>query len=226
MSIMTCKAVGVARVATLSFALAVPSAFAAASATGFSGDLVFEHAGSTAYSARSSLNATSGVQAIEGDTFAAITFSPNLSFTNFNRMGTVSGSMYLSSATNLAPAGGWAPDATITISGTYNISGASVYFGGFNPFGPNDLRSGRGSFAWQVKVSDMLDGFARAPAYGYNLFNYAGPGASVGSGSATFTIASIVASQGVSAVPEASTLSLMALGLLGLGAARRRQQRV
>jgi hypothetical protein len=229
MFITTRGAVRVARAATLSFALAVPSAFAASSATGFSGSLALSYYGSGSYSAQDlpAMTASSGVQVIEGDHFASITFSPsNASLTTFNSYGTFSGSGFISPTTTLAPAGGWAPDATITIAGTYNISGASVYFGGYNPFGPNDLRSGSGSFSWKIQVSDMLASFARSNS-GYNVFNYAGPSGAVGSGagSATFNIGSIVASQGVSAVPEGSTLSLMALGVLGLAAVRRRQQR-
>ena len=147
--------------------------------------------------------------------------------TTFNSNGTVSGQLFIASASTLAPAGGWKPDATITLSGTYNISGASVYFGGFNPFGPNDLRTGSGSFSWTVQVKDMLAQFA-AGSRNYSVFSYAGPSGSVGSGagSASFNISRIFVSQGVMAVPEASSWSLMALGLLGLTglrAARRRR---
>lgn len=226
MSITIRGVAGVARATTLSLALAVPSAFAA---TGFSGDLRLTYFGSGSVSQDLPvIDATSGTQVTQGDTFASISFSPsNASMTTFNSNGTVSGQLFITSGSTLAPAGGWKPDATITLSGTYNISGASVYFGGYNPFGPNDLRTGSGSFSWTVQVKDMLAQFA-AGSRNYSVFGYGGPSGSVGSGagSASFNISRIFVSQGVMAVPEASSWSLMALGLLGLtglGAARRRQ---
>lgn len=227
MSITIRGVAGVARAATFSLALAVPSAFAA---TGFSGDLRLTYYGSGSVSQDLPvIDATSGTQVTQGGTFASISFSPsNASMTTYNSNGTVSGQLFIASGSTLAPAGGWKPDATITLSGTYNISGASVYFGGFNPFGPNDLRTGTGSFSWTVQVKDMLAQFA-AGSQNYGVFGYGGPAGSVGSGagSASFNISRIFVSQGVMAVPEASCLSLMALGLLGLsglGAARRRQR--
>lgn len=229
MSITIREVASFARAATLSLALAVPSAFAA---TGFSGDLRLNYYGSGSVSQDLPvITASEGTQVTQGDTFASIGFSPSNAFmTTFNSNGTVSGQLFIASASTLAPAGGWKPDATITLSGTYNISGASVYFGGFNPFGPNDLRSGSGSFSWTVQVKDMLAQFA-AGSRNYSVFSYAGPSGSVGSGagSASFNISRIFVSQGVMAVPEASSLSLMALGLFGLlglsglRAARRRQ---
>jgi len=224
MSISIRGSAGFACAAVLSFALSAPSAFAA---TGFSGDLQLNYSGSgVQFMELQPINASTGVQVTEGDTFASVTFSPtNTSMTTFNSFGTVSGQLFIASASTLAPAGGWRPDATITLSGTYSISGASVYFGGFNPFGPNDLRSGTGSFSWTVQVGDMLRQFA-AGSSNYSVFSYAGPAGSAGSGagSATFNISRIVVSQGVSAVPEAGTISLMALGLLGVCAAKRRQR--
>lgn len=224
MSIAIRGSAGFACAAVLSFALGAPSAFAA---TGFSGDLQLNYSGSgVQFAELQPINASTGVQVTEGDTFASITFSPsNASVTTFNSQFTVSGMVNISSASTLAPAGGWKPDATITLSGTYNINGASVYFGGYKPFGPNDLRTGTGSFSWTVQVSDMLAQFA-AGSSNYGVFGYGGPAGSVGSGagSATFNISRIVVSQGVSAVPEAGTLSLMALGLLGVCAAKRRQR--
>jgi hypothetical protein len=224
MNITTRGAVGIACVATLTFALAVPSAVAASSATGFSGDLAMNYYGSTAYSSALPVqNASSGVQGLEGDTVTSITFMPtNMSTVNYNRQGTVSGSVNILPTTTLAPAEGWAPNATLTFSGDYNISAAFVYAGGYRPDRPNTILSGTGSFEWTIRVSDMLSSFAQSN-YPFNVFTYGGPGATAGSGSATFNITRIVASQGMSAVPEASTVSLLALGLLGLGAARRRQ---
>lgn len=224
MSISNHRSAGFACTAILSFALAAPGAFAA---TGFTGDLQLNYNGGGVFSQDlQPINASTGVQVIEGDTFAAVTFTPgNASFTTFNSNGTVSGSLNIASSSTLAFAGGWRPDATITFSGTYDISGATVFFGGFNPLGENDLRSGRGSFSWKVQVSDMLAKFA-AGNLNYNVFSYAGPSGSVGSGagSASFNIDRIVVSQGIGAVPEASTLSLMALGLVALGGAVRRRQ--
>lgn len=229
MSITIRGVAGFARAATLSFSLAVPGAFAA---SGFSGDLRLGYYGSGSVSQDLPvIDASSGAQVTQGDTFASISFSPsNASMTTYNSNGTVSGYLFVSSASTLAPAGGWKPDATITFSGTYNISGASVYFGGYNPFGPNDLRTGTGSFSWTVQVKDMLAQFA-AGSTNHGVFGYGGPSGSVGSGagSASFNISRIVVSQGVMAVPEASSLGLMVLGLVGLwglsgfGAARRRQ---
>lgn len=224
MSITIRGVAGFARAATLSLALVGPSAFAA---TGFSGDLLLSYYGSGVQLLElRPINASTGAQVTEGNTFASIAFSPsNVSVTTFNSQFTVSGMVNISSASTLAPAGGWKPDATITLSGTYDINGASVYFGGYNPFGPNDLRTGTGSFSWTVRVSDMLAQFA-AGSSNYGVFVYAGPAGSVGSGagSATFNISRIVVSQGVMAVPEASTVSLMVLGLLGVCAAKRRQR--
>jgi hypothetical protein len=170
------------------------------------------------------LDASQGTPFMQNGTMQSITFSPVNLAASFGGGGSIYGDFRFMGTSTLTPVGGWSPDATLTVAGTYDTTGgAFFYFGGYNPNKVNIAQRGHGDFSFTYKLSDVLN-YAKNldPLSGFSLANWSGPvpyGDSI-----KVSLTTLVLSQSSGVVPESSTLAMMALGLLGLGLKVRSQR--